>query len=426
MNEYNINEHIVKKLKSPFGGSERKRCVILDDGHMYLLKLPDPTREVHRTLSYINNAISEYIGCKVFESVGLPVQQVFLGEFTDENRYGECKSYIGCACRNIVPAGFFLSDADKASLGSDVDPKAAELPSFATLEMIAKQDDGISREELFQFYCNQFVVDALIGNPDRHNGNWGFLTGAAAPDQIAPVYDCGSSLCPLYTDEELSSAIVNNNTANALSAIRDENGKNIVYKDYLLSGKNEDVNAALLRIVPRINIGEICRIVNETPYISDKRKGFYKEFLTERYTKVLLPALEKVLAPGEMVVDETISDKEVYEFHKWCVKPFGEIGVGHSKEMCVNGEVLFAQRVTNKLVMLVNPKTHEAEAIFSVRSSNRDVRKTMAVLRGIFGEHVDVECDSLDGRICAAKNAAERTGGICVGNLSKDDGPNKD
>lgn len=426
MNEYNINEHIVKKLKSPFGGSERKRCVILDDGYMYLLKLPDPTREVHRTLSYINNAISEYIGCKVFESVGLPVQHVFLCEFTDENRHGELRTYIGCACRNIVPEGFFLSDADKASLGSDVDPKAAELPSFATLEMIAKQDDGIPRDELVQFYCNQFVVDALIGNPDRHNGNWGFLTGATAPDQIAPVYDCGSSLCPLYTDEELSSTIVNNNVANALSAIRDENGKNIVYKDYLMAGKNADVNAALLRIVPRINMDEICRIVDETPYISDKRKGFYKNLLTERYTKVLLPALEKVLAPGEMVVDETISDKEVYEFYKWCIKPFAEIEIGDCREMCVNGETVIAKRVTNKQVLLVNPNSFEAEAIFSVRSSNRDVRKSMVVLQGIYGEHVDVECNSLDGRICAAKNAAERAGGICVGSLTKNDGFGKD
>ena len=44
-------------------------------------------------------------------------------------------------------------------------------------------------------------VDALIGNTDRHFGNWGFIK----KDDIisfAPVYDCGSSLHPLLSENE--------------------------------------------------------------------------------------------------------------------------------------------------------------------------------------------------------------------------------
>ena len=30
-------------------------------------------------------------------------------------------------------------------------------------------------KDLKDFFWNMFIVDALVGNFDRHNGNWGFL-----------------------------------------------------------------------------------------------------------------------------------------------------------------------------------------------------------------------------------------------------------
>lgn len=89
MNEYCFNDHIVKKLINKYGGSERKETIVLDDGYEYLLKLPDPTREKKRMLSYINNSISEYIGCKIMEKLKLSVQKVILGEYTTISSTGE-------------------------------------------------------------------------------------------------------------------------------------------------------------------------------------------------------------------------------------------------------------------------------------------------------------------------------------------------
>lgn len=42
MNEYNFNKHLKIKLINTFGGSEKKKAVILDDDNKYLLKLSDP------------------------------------------------------------------------------------------------------------------------------------------------------------------------------------------------------------------------------------------------------------------------------------------------------------------------------------------------------------------------------------------------
>ena len=197
MDFVNFNNHIVSYLFNEYGGSEKKKTIILDDGNKYLLKFPDPTREWNREISYINNAISEYIGCQIFKSVGFDTQNTILGEFTDENN----KKKIACACRDIRGKNEALVEMEKIYL-EYVDDTAPL--SFSSIKQILNQmhaDDIIYSE-----YCRRFIIDALIGNTDRHNGNWGFLINSnndAKSLRIAPVYDCGSSLYPLLSDEEL-------------------------------------------------------------------------------------------------------------------------------------------------------------------------------------------------------------------------------
>ena len=53
-----------------------------------------------------------------------------------------------------------------------------------------------------------FIVDALIGNWDRHNGNWGFLYNSRTDEMtLAPVFDCGSSLFP-QADDDIMQAVL--------------------------------------------------------------------------------------------------------------------------------------------------------------------------------------------------------------------------
>lgn len=53
-----------------------------------------------------------------------------------------------------------------------------------------------------------FVIDAFIGNWDRHNGNWRFLYNVETDQmKIAPIFDCGSSLYPQIDDELIKRVI---------------------------------------------------------------------------------------------------------------------------------------------------------------------------------------------------------------------------
>ena len=58
-------------------------------------------------------------------------------------------------------------------------------------------------EETVRHFWDMYLIDAWIGNFDRHGSNWGFLKKNNRY-RMAPVYDNGSSLFPrLNTDEKL-------------------------------------------------------------------------------------------------------------------------------------------------------------------------------------------------------------------------------
>ena len=70
---------------------------------------------------------------------------------------------------------------------------------------------------------------------------------------------------------------------------------------YIENLENKDCNAALMRIVPKINIENIKKMINEIPnevngiqIISDIRKEFYCKCIEYRYEKSLYPTYLKV------------------------------------------------------------------------------------------------------------------------------------
>ena len=102
---------------------------------------------------------------------------------------------------------------------------------------------------------------------------------------IAPVYDCGSSLYP-QADEAIMRATLENQPQRDLRtfslplSVVKINNQQINYFDFISSLKNADCNRALKRILPKVNINHILRIVDETPFISELQKQFYKTMLT--------------------------------------------------------------------------------------------------------------------------------------------------
>lgn len=52
-----------------------------------------------------------------------------------------------------------------------------------------------------------FVIDALIGNTDRNNSNWGIILRKDGAKEIAPVYDNGNCLNNKWDDEKMQKVL---------------------------------------------------------------------------------------------------------------------------------------------------------------------------------------------------------------------------
>ena len=117
--------------------------------------------------------------------------------------------------------------------------------------------------------------------------------------ELAPIYDCVSCLYPQLTDERIAEIIDDENEMEArvyifpTSALKSDD-KKINYFIVISGFENEDCNNALLRIFPRIDMEKIYKVIDETPYISEIRKRFYKKILKMRYEMILKLSYEEL------------------------------------------------------------------------------------------------------------------------------------
>lgn len=268
-----------KEVFNRYGGSEKKKTLIYN-GKKYLVKFPDPIREKNKNISYINNAFSEYVGSHIFELVGMEVQRTLLGKYRYLGR-----EKIVCACLDFTDSTHVLYEFEQLLLSTNPDKKI-KTELLDVLNVIEECESQFSIKDVKHFFWDMFVIDGLIGNTDRHNGNWGFLMNEENGDiTLAPVYDCGSCLSPLYEDEDIKKfdkVLLKNMAMNCYSCFKVD-GKRIPYMSYIRGKENKDCNEAIIRIFPCIDMDKICCFIDEIECISEERKGFYKEILKIRY-----------------------------------------------------------------------------------------------------------------------------------------------
>ena len=280
--------------KKFYAGANGAKIAVIYDGEQYMLKFPAPAPK-NKELSYTNSCISEYIGCHIFNSVGIRAQDTILGIY---RKNGEEKVIV--ACKDFTSPGVVLQDF--ASLQNSVIDYGHSCYSTELSDIMQAMEAQTAFPPAFlkRHFWDMFIVDALIGNGNRNNGNWGFLYNTATDEiAIAPVYDCGSCLYP-QADEAIMRDTIDKQPERdlrtfsiPLSSIK-VNGKKINYFDFISSLENADCNKALKRILPKINMDAIFRIVDETPFISDLQKQFYKTMLRTRKERILDFAMEKL------------------------------------------------------------------------------------------------------------------------------------
>lgn len=271
-----------------YNGANGNKIAVEYEGQVYMLKFPPSGKEKPTELSYTNSCISEHIASSIFNMVGIKTQETMLGNFTVKG-----KEKIVCACKDFTEGGKRLFDfcsIKNTILDSDSNGSGTELADI--LDTIDKQE-YVSPALLREHFWNVFIVDALLGNFDRHNGNWGFLYDEAKDKaEIAPVFDCGSCLLPQADEKVMQKVLSNEDEMNArifqfpTSAIKVD-GRKINYYDFLTNGENLDAKKALKGIAPKIDIAQIKSFIDRVPAITELQKEFYKRYIEARYENII-------------------------------------------------------------------------------------------------------------------------------------------
>ena len=159
-------------------------------------------------------------------------------------------------------------------------------------------------------FWDMFVVDALIGNPDRNNGNWGIILHQDKTFSLAPVYDNGNSFNNKWDDEKMQkvmndSVMMKNEVSEGKTCVFTLKGKRLNPYHIISDMKYEGCNNAIKRLVPKIiaKSSEFYQLINKIPetyenlsVISKHQKDFFIQLLKNRAENVLLPVYENLKA----------------------------------------------------------------------------------------------------------------------------------
>lgn len=295
--EYSIRDGI-------YGGLSGDKDGVLYNGEFWIIKFPRSTKALKNVkVSYTSSPLSEYIGSHIYEILGFDVHKTVLGYRNDKIVVG-CKDFCKTMgslveMRTIKnAANKELSEKVEASLhstSSSHNISLEEIMLHLDFNRILKNIPGIKER-----FWDCIVVDILINNKDRNNGNWGLLI-EDDKYKIAPVFDNGSSFYNRTSDEQIEKYFEDNNKLKEqfihLTSLFSYNDIQLTYEK-LINLEIDDLKKSILKMAPLINthIEDFCTLIDSIPteyngiiIMSDIRKKFYEESLKARNEILIMP-----------------------------------------------------------------------------------------------------------------------------------------
>ncbi|MEA4890727.1 MAG: HipA domain-containing protein [Clostridiaceae bacterium] len=275
-----------------YGGSEKKIGIIIN-GSPYMLKFQKNT-----AFGLRSNHISEYIGSHVFALLGFPTQETYLGTYRGEQVV---------ACKDFIEQGVqFVPFNDVGERSLDQDKERYQYSYDDIIKMLQDNSKLTQVEETIHSFWVIYIVDALLGNFDRHGSNWGFIKKNNAYS-LAPVFDNGSCLFPNMDDEIEMETVMNSDEETKKRVFTFPtsqillNGKISSYYEVIRSCAFPECNSALKAVCKKLDLYRVYTLIDNTPLISETHKRFYKHMLSARY-ELMIKASYDLL---ERITDES-------------------------------------------------------------------------------------------------------------------------
>lgn len=197
------------------------------------------------------------------------------------------------ACRDFIPEGTqFVPFNDVGESTLEEDRETYQYSYDDIMRMLRDNRKLTAVDETVEMFWRMYVVDALLGNFDRHGANWGFLKQEGAY-RIAPVFDNGSCLFPGLVDDEALNEVMRSEDEMLrrvfefpTSQIR-LSGRKSSYYEVIASRSFPECNEARDYVLSRLDMDCVQDLVGTLDGITETRREFYRRILDLRYRLIL-------------------------------------------------------------------------------------------------------------------------------------------
>ena len=283
--------------RANYDGSDRKDGLLGPDGSRYMVKFASKKAPRHDLATcHVNNTVSEYLSSHILAILGYPVHDTQLGLLNGE---------VVVLCRNFVQPGAALIEFGMFLRKHYDSGEIGKVPNIRQVYTILETDPMLSpqADHFKACFWERFVGDALVGNFDRHKGNFGYLVAEDDSVTASPVYDNGGTLYPLLSESGMAEVladpreIMRRIRLYPKAALTLHRGTKVDFYDLMSSGLYNELTSAVLHIVPRIrdSMPAIRDFIDSCAFLSDIRKDFYNVMLAERMHFILEPAYNACL-----------------------------------------------------------------------------------------------------------------------------------
>lgn len=312
-----------------YGGNSGSKEGIWYHDSRWIVKYPKNTKDLSVTMerSYNTSPASEYLGSHIYRILGFPVHQTILG-LRNDTIVVACKDFVDDKSHLIEFRQLKNVYNQKLNLMLDKSMSSTNSSQHCTsLEAIMLHLDynpAITKVPgIKERFWDCVVVDGLINNNDRNNGNWGILR-TGSKDVLAPVFDNGASFSPNVPEQKLVDRLRDEpllaQSATSVRTAYTLDGEHQAFFSQLIKANYPELRQALLRVIPKIqeHFSEIQTLIQEVPetfegyhVLSNIRKQEYQKELETRYQKLLLPAYERAVVEEQK--EQTSLDEDRIE-----------------------------------------------------------------------------------------------------------------
>lgn len=283
LREFDSYETVIGRM---YGGATGPKVAIRFRDKVWMLKTCQNLKlRNYRNveISYANDSVTEYIGSHIYELVGLPVHETVLGLYKG-------KLSVLCSDKAYPDKLYEFREFRNTLMDSEIVQHSSGMSTeLSDIFEIIEKFPYIDKDLTYKRFWQMFVIDSLIGNTDRNNGNWGFLL-KDNKFELYDVYDCGACLNNKRSETQMSEdiklgrleSIAFNYTFNY-----QENKKRINPFKYIERHMDNLYIKEALSLINDIDFNDIEKLLNSLrPVISETQENWYCSILRLRYDRL--------------------------------------------------------------------------------------------------------------------------------------------